>query len=371
MNKKFWKNKRIFITGHTGFKGSWLTLWLKSLGADVVGYALKPPTSPSMFDAAEVGKGIRSVIADVRDLGRLTKEIRAQRPEIVLHLAAQSVVRASYEDPVGTYATNVMGTVNLFESLRGQPGLKVIVNVTSDKCYDNKEWLWGYRESDTLGGFDPYSNSKACSELVTNAYRSSFFSRSQKTKQPAIATARAGNVIGGGDWTKDQLVPDIIRAVMRKRQVVLRNPNATRPWQFVLDALHGYLCLTERLWSDADTYSGPWNFGPGMDGVRTVEWITSNVLTHWGENQGIRLDGAKQPHEAMLLQLDASKATRLLKWRPALPLDESLEWVVEWYRGYVSGRNVSELSFEQLMRFQKRIDVNNLERKKVHGEHAA
>ncbi len=355
MNKRFWKNKRVFMTGHTGFKGSWLVLWLKALGADVTGYALKPPTRPSLFDDAGAGKGMTSIIADVRDLGRLKKEIRAHRPEIVFHLAAQSVVRTSYEDPVGTYGTNVMGTVNLFEALRDQSGVKVILNVTSDKCYENKEWVWGYRESDELGGYDPYSNSKACSELVTRAYRSSFFSAGRKTKQPAIATARAGNVIGGGDWTKDQLVPDVIRALLGKRKVVLRNPNATRPWQFVLDALHGYLCLAEALWAAPEAYEGAWNFGPGASGIKTVEWIASQILCRWEGNRGIRVDGARQPHEASLLQLDASKAARALHWQPALGLNECIGWIADWYRGYAAGRDVTELSMEQIMQFQKRV----------------
>ncbi|MDP1676613.1 MAG: CDP-glucose 4,6-dehydratase [Bacteroidota bacterium] len=349
MNPSFWKNKKVFITGHTGFKGSWLSLWLQSAGAQLVGYALPPPTSPNLFTDAHVEEGMKSIIGDIRDLQLLKKSIAEHRPEIIIHMAAQTVVRTSYDNPVETYETNVMGTVNILEALRSAPSVKVFVNVTTDKCYENHEWSWGYRETDSLGGFDPYSNSKACSELVTSAYRNSFFSSGNTTI--AIATARAGNVIGGGDWTKDQLIPDIFRALLTDKSILLRSPKAVRPWQFVLEPLDGYLTLAEHLWDTGSKYAEAWNFGPSYDDAKPVEWIAEKINQLWGGKHLIEIDTTNQPHEAGYLKLDASKATAHLQWHPMLRLSEALEWVTEWYSVYHQKNNISELTRQQIARY--------------------
>ncbi len=349
MNPSFWKNKKVFVTGHTGFKGSWLSLWLQSAGAQAVGYALIPPTMPNLFTDAQVEKGMKSVIGDIRDLELLRKSIVTNAPEIIIHMAAQTVVRESYDNPVETYATNVMGTVNVLESVRSTPSVKVVVNVTSDKCYENHEWAWGYRETDSLGGFDPYSNSKACSELVTSAYRNSFFT-SEKNKV-AIATARAGNVIGGGDWTKDQLIPDIFRALLAEKSIRLRSPKSVRPWQFVLEPIDGYLTLAEHLWNGGTDFAEAWNFGPSYDDAKPVEWIAEKINQMWGGKHRIEFEPAVQPHEAGYLKLDASKATARLHWKPMLRLSQGLEWVTEWYQAYHKKDNVSDLTRQQIARY--------------------
>ena len=263
MNPAFWKGKRILLTGHTGFKGSWLSLWLQSMGAPVVGYALAPPTNPSLFEVAEVGRGMTSVIGDIRDLEHLCAVFAEHKPEIVIHMAAQPLVRYSYIEPVETYSTNVMGTVNLLEAVRGTDSVKAVVNVTSDKCYENREWVWNYRENEAMGGYDPYSNSKGCAELVTAAYRNSYF-HSEKYKEHgvALASGRAGNVIGGGDWAGDRLIPDIMRAITQNLAVNIRNPHAIRPWQHVLEPLSGYLMLAQKLYEEGAAYAEGWNFGP-------------------------------------------------------------------------------------------------------------
>ncbi len=349
MNSSFWKNKKVFITGHTGFKGSWLSLWLQSAGAQLVGYALTPPTSPNLFTDAHVEAGMMSIIGDIRDLELLQKNISEHKPEIIIHMAAQTVVRSSYENPVETYATNVMGTVNILEAMRSVPSVKVFVNVTSDKCYENHEWPWGYRETDSLGGFDPYSNSKACSELVTSAYRNSFFF--SENNKVAIATARAGNVIGGGDWTKDQLIPDIFRALLADQSIRLRSPKAIRPWQFVLEPIDGYLTLAEHLWEGGANYAEAWNFGPSYDDAKPVEWIAEKINQLWGGKYQIEIDSSLQPHEAGYLKLDASKATVRLHWQPMLQLSQGLEWVTEWYQAYYKKNNISELTRQQIARY--------------------
>jgi CDP-glucose 4,6-dehydratase len=355
LDPRFWKGRRVFVTGHTGFKGSWLSLWLQRLSADVVGYSLPAPTTPSLFEVANVATGMSSLVGDVRDYSRLRESLDKHRPEIIFHMAAQSVVRLSYQDPIDTYSTNVMGTVNLLEAMRHLPGRAAVVNVTSDKCYENKEWIWGYRESDRLGGYDPYSNSKACSELVSQAFSDSYFS-SGTDPDPArsIATARAGNVIGGGDWTPDQLVPDVVNALHEGRPVVLRNPQATRPWQFVLDCLGGYMTLAERLFLEGRQYGGPWNFGPRDEDTLTVQELVERLVKKWPGKGSWVQDPGSQPHEAGSLRLDSSKTNQRLGWKPRLVVTEALDWVVEWYERYFQGGGAKALCFEQIERFEQK-----------------
>lgn len=350
VNTSFWRGRRVFITGHTGFKGAWLSLWLKSLGAEISGFSLDPPTSPSMFDVARVGEGIVDGRGDIRVLESVREALEAARPEVVFHLAAQSLVRASYSDPADTYLTNVMGTVHLLDAVR-QHGttVRAVVNVTSDKCYENREWAWGYREADALGGHDPYSNSKACAELVTAAYRSSFFTAhagSQK-RPPQIAAARAGNVIGGGDWAADRLIPDMIRAFTAKQAVVIRYPNAIRPWQHVLDPLGGYLRLAELLF-DNENVAEAWNFGPLQDEARPVSWMVEQLVSAWGAGAEWRLDDAAQLHEAGMLRLDCSKARSRLGWSSRWSIDQSLRRVVEWHQAHLAGVDMRKFSLTQI-----------------------
>jgi CDP-glucose 4,6-dehydratase len=352
----FWKGKRVLLTGHTGFKGSWLSLWLERLGANLVGYALSPPTEPNHFEAANVAAGMTSIIGDVRDFSHLTRIVNEHRPEIVLHLAAQSVVRTSYDAPRETYEVNVMGTVNVLEAVRLAAGVRSVVNVTTDKCYENREWVWGYREDEPMGGHDPYSNSKGCSELVTSAFRSSFFATERYGQHGvAIGSARAGNVVGGGDWTKDQLVPDVIRAFSKGEQVRLRSPGAIRPWQFVLEPLSGYLLLAERLFSQGPKFAEGWNFGPPDEDAKTVQWIVEKLAGDWGERAGWQVDRASHPHEAHFLKLDSSKARARLDWAPRLRLGEALEWIVEWYRDYAAAGDIRARTVAQIERYEARL----------------
>ena len=358
----FWHGRRVVVTGHTGFKGSWLSLWLQQLGADVCGVALDPPTDPSMFDEAKVAKGMRSEIADIRDLEGVKVVLREHRPEIVFHMAAQSLVRKSYEDPVTTYATNVMGTVNVLESVRECDSVRAVVVITTDKCYENKEWVWPYRETDRLGGYDPYSNSKACAELVVSAYRNSFFSHAQYDRHRlAIATARAGNVIGGGDWAEDRLVPDIMRAFAAKQVLEIRNPNAVRPWQHVLEPLAGYLTLAERLCEAGVQYGDAWNFGPEHADAKSVEWIVRQLAEDWGEDAHWHVDGQTHPHEAQMLKLDWSRAAHALDWHPVLPLKNALRLTAEWYRRRNEGENARDITSEQIERYTQ-LSKDNQER---------
>ncbi len=350
---KFWSGRRVFLTGHTGFKGGWLALWLARAGAEVTGYALEPDTEPSLFRLARVDSNVRSVIADIRDLRRLEEEMRAARPEVVLHLAAQSLVRQSYDDPVGTYATNVVGTANVLEAVRRVPGVRAVLNVTSDKCYENREWAWGYRENDRLGGRDPYSNSKACAELVTQAFRDSFFGAGTQGQPLALGSARAGNVIGGGDWATDRLVPDFIRAITEGRAVRIRRPNAVRPWQHVLDPLAGYLRLAERLAVEGQAWAEGWNFGPEESDARNVKWLVERITRLWGEGARWELDPGTHPHEAGMLRLDISKARQRLSWRPVWNIERALERTVEWYRGYVGGADLRTLSHGQIADYER------------------
>ena len=353
MDPRFWKGRKVFVTGHTGFKGSWLCLWLQRLSADVAGYSLPAPTTPSLYEVADVSAAMDSIVGDVRDYRALSESIARHRPDVVFHLAAQSVVRLSYGDPVETYSTNVMGTVNLLEVMRHLSGRTAIVNVTSDKSYENKEWIWGYRETDRLGGHDPYSNSKACSELVSQAFADSFFSAAEEKEQSKfLATARAGNVIGGGDWTHDQLMPDVVQAFHEGRPVVLRHPDAVRPWQFVLDCLGGYMTLAERLLAEGRQYAGPWNFGPSPEDTLTVGALVERIIERWPAPASWVLDAGKHPHEAGTLQLDTSKAIQRLDWKPRLSVTESADWVVDWYARYFQGADAKSLCLEQIERFE-------------------
>ena len=355
MDPSFWKDRKVFITGHTGFKGSWLSLWLQRLSAQVVGYSLPAPTKPSLYEAAGVNAGMISIVGDVRNYTHLKESLEKHRPEIVFHMAAQSVVRLSYQDPIDTYSTNVMGTVHLLEAVRHLPGRTAIVNVTSDKSYENKEWIWGYREIDRLGGFDPYSNSKACSELVTQSFRDSFFGPgADPGMKKALATARAGNVIGGGDWTHDQLVPDVVNAFHEGRPVVLRNPMAVRPWQFVLDCLGGYMTLAEKLSTEGADYSGSWNFGPNQEDTLSVREMVEALIGKWPEKASWAQDTGSHPHEANSLRLDTSKTTLKLGWKPRLVATESVDWIVDWYGRYFQGKDPKALCLEQIERFEQK-----------------
>ncbi len=351
--RDFWSGKRVIVTGHTGFKGSWLALWLASLGAEVTGYALAPPTDPALWDLLGL-ELIKSELADVRDVERLARAFQEFRPEIVFHLAAQSLVRLSYEDPVATYATNVMGTVNVLEAVRRQGGVRVVVNVTSDKCYENREWARGYREDDAMGGYDPYSSSKGCAELATAAYRSSFFNPEKYAAHGvALASARAGNVIGGGDWAQYRLVPDVMRAALKGEPARIRNPNAVRPWQHVLDPLHGYLMLAERLWRNGPEFAGGWNFGPVEEDAIPVGKVADQLVACWGKGARWIADAGVHPHEAHYLKLDCSKARSQLGWRPSLALAEALAWTVDWYRGYGQKADLKAICVEQIGRLEK------------------
>ncbi len=347
MNPDFWRGKRVLLTGHTGFKGSWLSLWLQSMGAELKGLALEPPTTPSLFVEAKVAQGMACQIGDIRDYDTVHQALAVFKPEIVIHMAAQPLVRYSYKNPIETYATNVMGTVHLLEAIRQTGTAKVVVNVTTDKCYENKEWVWGYREDEPMGGFDPYSSSKGCSELVTSAYRRSYFAETGV----ALASARAGNVIGGGDWAEDRLVPDILRAFENSQPVVIRNPNSTRPWQHVLEPLSGYLTLAEKLWHQPDVYAEGWNFGPRDEDARPVGWIVERMADKWGNEAKWQIDGGDHPHEANYLKLDTSKARQHLSWFPRWDLDTALNKIVAWHQAWLSKADVRTLSLEQINQY--------------------
>lgn len=353
MKADFWKGKKVFLTGHTGFKGSWMSLWLQSLGAEVTGFALSPPTDPSLFALADVAGGMRSVIGDIRDQDLLFNAMREARPEIVLHMAAQPLVRYSYQHPVETYATNVMGTVHLLEAVRTLGGVKAVVNVTTDKCYENREWVWGYRENEPMGGYDPYSNSKGCAELVTASYRSSFFNPADYARHgTAVATARAGNVIGGGDWAQDRLIPDIVAAFAANKPVHIRNQDAIRPWQHVLEPLRGYLMLAERLYNDGPAFAEAWNFGPNDDDAKPVGWIVKALTQLWGEGAHWQCDAGEHPHEATYLKLDISKVRQRLGWQPQLRLNDALQLIVDWAKQRKGGSNIRTLTLGQIHHYQ-------------------
>ena len=341
--QSFYKGKNVFITGHTGFKGSWLCLWLHMMGAKVTGYALSPPTNPSLFELCRLDELINSIIADVRDLDTLQKAIIKAEPEIVIHMAAQPIVKDSYNNPVETYTINVMGTVHLLEAVRQSNCVKTVINVTTDKCYENREWVWGYRENEPMGGYDPYSSSKACSELITAAYRNSFFNPSI-----LLASARAGNVIGGGDWAADRLIPDCICALLQHKKILIRNPSAVRPWQYVLEPLSGYLVLAQKLYEEGINFAEAWNFGPNDTDVRSVEWIVKYFCNLWGDSADYEVDISLNPHEAKSLKLDCSKARLKLGWRSRYDLETVLKKIVSWTRDYLDGKDMRASCLRQI-----------------------
>lgn len=354
MNLDFWRDKRVFVTGHTGFKGGWLSLWLQSLGVELTGYSLKPPTTPNLFTVARVSDGICSIEGDVRDLEHLAKSMQASAPEIVLHMAAQALVRESYRNPVETYATNLMGTVNVLESVRYIPSVRAVVIVTTDKCYENREWIWGYREYEPMGGYDPYSSSKGCAELATAAYRSSFFNlQDYKEHGVAIATARAGNVIGGGDWSTDRLIPDILAAFGTKTSVKIRNPHAIRPWQYVLEPLRGYLMLAEKLFLEGPPFAEGWNFGPRDEDAKPVHWIVEQLSALWGEGASWEIDAQLQPREAYYLKLDCSKANNKLGWRQSTKLMDALQSIVSWHRAHIDKADMRLETLNQIHGYER------------------
>ena len=347
--KGFWSGKKVFLTGHTGFKGSWMSIWLQTLGVEVLGFALEPATSPSLYNEAKVGEGMVSIFGDVSDLHSVRSSMESFSPEIVIHMAAQPLVRYSYNEPVETYSTNVMGTVNILESSRHCDSVKAIVNVTSDKCYENKERLWGYREDEAMGGYDPYSSSKGCSELVTSAYRNSFF----KNSKVALASARAGNVIGGGDWADDRLVPDALLALQRGLPISVRNPNSIRPWQHVLEPLAGYLILAQKLFESGGEFAEAWNFGPQDEDAKTVSWMVSKLVTCWSQDASWIPAAGDHPHEANFLKLDISKATARLNWRPQWNLDECVSRTVVWHKLWFEKTSARQLCLNEINEFSR------------------
>jgi len=351
----FWKDKRVFLTGHTGFKGGWLSLWLCSMGAQVIGYSLPPNTHPNLFDVANVADDLEySHLADIRDLVKLQSTMALARPDIVIHMAAQPLVRYSYDNPVETYATNVMGTVHVLESIRNTASVRAAVIVTTDKCYENKEWPWGYRENEPMGGHDPYSNSKGCAELVTSAYRESFFSSHKYPEhQVAVASARAGNVIGGGDWSVDRLIPDAIRAFEANENLMIRNPLATRPWQHVLEPLSGYLILAQALYQNGIEFASAWNFGPLDEDARTVEDVINLLIQNWPGKATWQQDQGEQPHEAHLLKLDCSKARQLLKWQAKWNLEKAIQNITQWQSAFQHQLDMHDFSLQQITSYQQ------------------
>jgi CDP-glucose 4,6-dehydratase len=352
---KFWANRKVLITGHTGFKGSWLSTWLHALGADVTGYSLEPPTDPSMFELLCLREHLNDVTGDVRDLDRLSAAVRSAAPTVIFHLAAQSLVRPSYEDPIGTYTTNVMGTANVLQAARSTPGLEALVVVTSDKCYADRGDKRHHTEDDPMGGYDPYSNSKGCAELVTSAFRSSYFDKAgaASNRSVGIATTRAGNVIGGGDWAIDRLIPDIVRSIIARRPVQIRNPNAVRPWQHVLEPLSGYLVLAERLCADSGNFASAWNFGPLESDARPVAWIVERLASVWGDGFAWNVDEGDHPHESAFLMLDIKKAQAELGYSPRVDLGTALTWVAEWYDAFLSKKDLRKLTGRQIAAFSE------------------
>ena len=344
-----WIGRRVFLTGHTGFKGGWLALWLSRLGAEVRGYALDPYTTPNLFDVARLGGRLDDIRGDIRDAAAVDKAMAEFQPEVVFHLAAQPLVRLSYADPILTYETNVIGTAKVLDAVRRTPSVRAVVSVTTDKCYENREWVWGYRETDPLGGYDPYSSSKACAEIVSAAFRQSYLAG-----KVGLATARAGNVIGGGDWSVDRLIPDLVRGFQSGQPVAIRRPFAIRPWQHVLEPLHGYILLAERLLSaNSHNFATAYNFGPSEDDARPVEWIVDRMTKTWGDGASWFQDGDPGVHEAGYLKLDASKARADLGWVPRLRLADALDWTVTWYRAQAAGADMQAFTLEQIRAYQE------------------
>jgi CDP-glucose 4,6-dehydratase len=354
VNHFFWQGKRVFLTGHTGFKGGWLSLWLSSMGAKVTGYALAPITIPNFYDVLGVSRLVeKSHIDDIRDLKALHLAMTTAKPDIVIHMAAQPLVRYSYENPVETYATNVMGTVHVLDCIRSIPSVRATVVVTTDKCYENKEWVWGYRENEQMGGYDPYSNSKGCAELVTSAYRQSYFPKATYSiHRHGLASARAGNVIGGGDWSEDRLIPDALRAFETGETLMIRNPLATRPWQHVLEPLSGYLVLAQALYQEGVQFSGAWNFGPRDEDARTVEEVVNLLVERSPSGANWEQDQSEKPHEAHSLKLDCSKADQLLGWRPKWSLETAVQNIADWHRAFLAKEDMQKMSLNQINAYQ-------------------
>ncbi|UCB56945.1 MAG: CDP-glucose 4,6-dehydratase [Candidatus Omnitrophota bacterium] len=359
----FYKNKRVLISGHTGFKGAWLSLWLKELGANVTGYALEPPSKPNLFEAIGLEDKITHIIGDIRDQDKLTSVFHDFKPEFVFHLAAQPLVRFSYREPRLTYETNIIGTVNLLEAVRKTSSVRVTINITSDKCYENKEVAYGYKETDPVGGYDPYSSSKGCAELVTTTYRRSFFNPDKHNEHKvALSSVRAGNVIGGGDWGQDRIIPDCIKSLSENKTILIRNPKTVRPWQYVLECLSGYLWLGVLMHNDGRLYSSAWNFGPDDKEILTVEDIVSSVIKHWG-NGDYSVDKSIHPHEAGLLKLDCTKASTFLKWKPIYDVHTALEETVKWYKEYHNS-NDSEQMYAAVLNYLTRY-IEHAKKKKI------
>jgi CDP-glucose 4,6-dehydratase len=346
---EFWRGRKVLITGHTGFKGSWLSLWLQSMGAELRGIALKPPTTPALFDVAQVAKTMDSHIVDIRDASATLRVVKDFQPEIIIHMAAQPLVRLSYQQPIDTYATNVMGTVHVLEAARHTGSVRAIVNITTDKCYDNREWAWGYREDEPMGGHDPYSSSKGCAELISSAYRKSFLN----DVGISMATARAGNVIGGGDWAHDRLVPDTLLALQKGQPVQIRNLHATRPWQHVLEPLSGYLLLAQKLYEEGQVFAEGWNFGPRDEDARPVQWIVEHLCQNWGNGASWQLQPGEHPHEANYLKLDISKAKQRLQWAPRWSLERALEQIIHWQIAWLDGQNMHAFCLQQIQQYEK------------------
>ena len=356
----FWRKRKVLVTGHTGFVGGWLSTWLIEMGTQLIGYALEPHTEPSYFALTRLNERMRSEIGDVRNYELLSRILQDAAPEVVFHLAAQPIVRRSYRDPLQTFAINIMGTVNLLEAVRHCPSVRAVVVITSDKCYENREWLWAYREDEPMGGRDPYSASKGCAELVAAAYRRSFFEETDST--PAIATVRAGNILGGGDWAEDRIVPDAMRALHKGDDLIVRNPTAVRPWQHVLEPVSGYLMLAERLHQQDRQWTGAWNFGPFEDDIVTVAELAESIVKQWGSGKWVSVPVDRAPHEARYLTLDSSKARQLLGWRPRLRLEEAITMAVEWYRAAVSepSSHIYDLSCLQVQQYETRASRQHL-----------
>lgn len=350
MNREFWKGKRVFITGHTGFKGSWMCLWLQNCGALLKGFSLAPITKPNLFTIGSIEEGMESEFGDIRNLEILKKSLVDFSPDIVIHMAAQPLVRFSYKNPVDTYNTNVMGTVNLLESVRFSPTTRAVINVTTDKCYENNEWVWSYRENEPMGGYDPYSSSKGCSELVTSAYRQSFFGSQSNVE---LASARAGNVIGGGDWSDDRLIPDVLKCFDQKKPVIIRNSLATRPWQHVLEPVAGYLSLAEKLYTQGSKYAEAWNFGPKDDDARSVGEVVDYLVKQWPSQASWIVDEDEQPHEAQLLKLDISKAKTELNWEPKWNLETTLNSIIQWHESWLDGSDMRLTTLNQIIDYEK------------------
>ena len=361
--KEVYKNKKVLITGHTGFKGSWLSTWLTELGADVIGYSLEPPTQPNLFEVLKLDKKLIHIIGDVKDEENLLSVFKKYQPEIVFHLAAQPLVRLSYKDPKLTYETNIMGTVNVLEAVRKTKSIKVCIIITTDKCYENKEWIYGYREIDTMGGYDPYSSSKACAELIIVAYRNSFFNPKDysKTHNVALSSVRAGNVIGGGDWGEDRLIPDCVRTLSQNKTINIRNPQATRPWQYVLEPLSGYLLLGSKMYKKGVKHSSAWNFGPNDKNIITVDELVKLVIKDWGSGTYKKIDNSNHPHEAGLLKLDISKARTFLGWNPAYNIYETIERTINWYKKFYNGvekEKLYKITVNEIWDYVKRLNEN-------------